>query len=478
MRPRSAPPDGGGQALLVLLLAAQFMVVADSSIMNVALPSIQTALGFSPSGLQWVLTAYALTYGGFLLLGGRLGDLVGSRRVLLAGLVVFALASLGGGLAVSPAMLVLARAVQGFGAALIAPATLALINMTVVGDARRRRALSWWGAVNAAGFAAGVLLGGVLVEFLSWRAALLVNVPATVLAGLGAVRLLPAEATSTARGHYDLPGAVTVTAPMALLVYLFSRAPEVGWTSVATLMPLVCALALMGGFVVIEARAAAPLVPLGMFRHRLVSAANGVIAMFGLCAGVGLFFLLSLYMQQVWGYSPLLTGLAFLPLGLLIFASAPLVGRLLTLLSAAWVLLPGLGLTAAGLGWLSLLSPHGGYLTGLLPGLVLIGLGYGPVQVTTVTAATTSRPASEQGLASGVFNTTANVAGALGAAIYTQIVASAGQTSDPTALASGYTTAFTVGAALAALALALAVIAFPRTSPPHRHGLLEQNQKT
>lgn len=447
----------------VLLLTAQLLVVADASVINVALPSIASALGFDRGGLQWVVTAYVLTYGGFLLLGGRLGDLLGSRRVLIVGLVIFGAAALAGGLAPSGPVLIAARAVQGFGAALITPTTLSLINTTHAAGTARNKALGWWGSINAAGFAVGVLLGGVLVEFLSWRAVLLINIPIAAPMAAAAWQLLPAVSTPRTARRPDVAGAVTITAAAALLIYAVTQAPERGWANPITVALLVAAAVSMAVFLLAETRSPAPLVPLSIFRGRKLRAANSVIFLFGLTSGAGVFLMLSLYMQQVLGYNALITGLAFLPLGALVLVIAPLTGRLMSRFRLRTTLLVGLVLVTSGLGYFTMLSRTGSYLTELLPGMALFGMGYGLVLVPTVTAATADLPATQQGLASGIVNTVANVAGAVGVAVYVTtaaVVASATGYSHAPA-ATGYAGAFFVGTAALALAIPLTAMTFP-----------------
>src|SRR4051794_21133686 len=305
---------------LVLLSAAQFVVVLDASIVNVALPSIGHALHISASNLQWVVNAYTLTFGGFLLLGGRAADLFGRRRVFIGGLVLFALASLAGGLAQSEGWLIAARAVQGLGAAIISPAALSIVTTTFAEGAERNKALGVWGAVAGAGGAAGVLLGGILTDSLGWEWVLFVNVP-IALAAAAITPLLVAESTSPERQGFDVAGALTITAGLALLIYSVVGTTDHGWGSARTLAGLAAAVVLIAAFVVREATARFPLVRLGILRTRNLAAANVV----GLMTGGSLFamfFFISLYLQGVLGYSPLKTGFAYLPLALTIFLAA------------------------------------------------------------------------------------------------------------------------------------------------------------
>src|SRR3954464_5081601 len=343
----SAPLQDRRWLALVLLSAAQFVVVLDASIVNVALPSIQKALDFSDSNLQWVVNAYTLTFGGFLLLGGRAADLFGRRRVFMGGLVLFSLASLAGGLAQSEGWLIVARAVQGLGAAIISPAALSIVTTTFAEGAERNKALGVWGAVAGAGGAAGVLFGGVLTDSLGWEGVLFVNVPI----GLAAAALTPmlvAESTSPERQGFDVLGAVTVTAGLALLIYTVVGTVDHGWGATRTVAGFVVAALLIAGFVLRESTARSPLIRLGILRNRTLSTANVV----GLMTGGSLFsmfFFISLYLQRVLGYSPLKTGFAYLPLAVTIFLSAGAASALVQRLGVRTVLVTGLGFVTVGL---------------------------------------------------------------------------------------------------------------------------------
>ena len=345
---------------LVLLAAAQFVVVLDASIVNVALPSIGESLSFSQDDLSWVINAYTLTFGGFLLLGGRMADLLGRRRMFIAGLIVFAGASLAGGLAQSDVWLIAARAVQGLGAALLSPAALSLVTVLFAEGAERNKAMGVWGAVAGSGGAAGVLLGGMLTEWAGWEWVLYVNVPIGIAAALLSPRLLPESRAEGAR-HFDIAGAVTVTLGLSLLVYSLVNANEAGWASAETLILLAVAAALIVGFVVIERRTKAPLVPFpGIFRHRSITGIN-VTALLIAMALFSMFFFISLYMQQVLGYDPLEAGLAYLPLAFGIIVSAGVASQLVTRFGVRPVLVTGLILTAVGLLWFSQISVGGSY---------------------------------------------------------------------------------------------------------------------
>src|SRR5499427_2061077 len=408
---------------LALLAMAEFVVVLDASIVNIALPSIGRGLHFSLANLSWVVNAYVLTFGGFLLLGGRIADLVGRRRVFMIGLGVFALASLAGGLAQSPAWLIGARAVQGLGAALLAAAALSLVTAIFSEGAERNRALSVWGAVAGSGAAAGVLLGGVLTSGLGWRSILFVNVPIGIVAILLTPRLIAESGADTVRRGFDLPGAVTVTAGLSALVYALVRASAVGWGSVQTIGVLVAAAALLVSFVAIERRSQAPLVPFGFFRNLNVSAANATMLATG-AAIIGLFYFLSLYMQKVLGYSALKAGTAQLPLAAGIVLAAAIAAPLVARLGLRRVLIGGLALFAGGLVWFAQLPVHGSYLADLLGPSMLIALGLGFAFVPITILAETGVHDREYGLASGLLNTSQQVGGALGLAVLTTIATS------------------------------------------------------
>ena len=359
MSPTDSPRDKN--LALALLAMAQFVVVLDASIVNVALPSIGRELDFAQDDLSWVINSYTLFFGGFLLLGGRLADLLGRRRMFIYGMWLFALASLAGGLAQSDIWLIVARAVQGLGAALISPAALAIVTTTFREGAERNKALGVWGAVAGSGGAAGVLLGGILTESLGWEWVLFVNVPIGIAAALIAPRLL-GESRDTSRGSFDIAGAVSVTAGLALLVYTLVDANDAGWASTQTLVLGAVSLALLAVFVAIELRTRHPLVPFSIFRQRTLRGANVV----GLLLGMSLFsmfFFISLYMQQVLGYEPLKAGLAYLPLALTIIVSAGVASALVTRIGFKPTLIAGMLFIAAGLVWFAQVSAPGGSAT-------------------------------------------------------------------------------------------------------------------
>ncbi|MEA2140666.1 MAG: hypothetical protein QOC91_765 [Solirubrobacteraceae bacterium] len=460
---------------LALLAMTQFVVVIDASIVNVALPSIGRALRFSQDDLTWVVNAYTLTFGGFLLLGGRLADLMGRRKMFMLGLVVFSLASLVGGLAQSEPWLIAARAVQGLGAAIVSPAALSIITTTFSEGAERNRALGVWGAVAGAGGAAGVLLGGVLTSGLSWRWVLFVNVPIGVFCALLAPRLLQESRSDQDTRSFDIPGAIAVTAGLALLVYALVDAVNAGWGSTETLLEIAGALALLATFLVIEMRSRAPLMPFSIFRLRTLRGADAVALLIGMSL-FSMFFFVSLYMQQVLHFSALKAGLSYLPLAIAIILSAGAASVGVTRFGFKPILVIGLLFVAAGLFWFSRVPGTGGTFVANVLGpslLAAIGLGLSFVPV-TIAAVTGTRP-HEAGLASGLVNTAQQVGGALGLAILatvansrTNAVVHAGQHNLGIALTKGFERAFLVGAGFAlAGALLTAVLISSRDSRAH-----------
>ena len=452
---------------LILLCVAQFVVVLDASIVNVALPSIGSALDFSQSNLAWVVNAYVLTFGGFLLLGGRMADLLGRRRVFMGGLVLFALASLVGGFAQSEGWLIAARAVQGLGAALLSPAALSIITTTFSDGAERNKALGVWGAVAGSGGAAGVLLGGVLTDGLGWEWVLWVNVPIGLIAAAVTPSLIAESRSDNERRHFDLAGAVSVTAGLSVLVYALVDATDAGWGSTQTLGLLAVSAALLAAFVAVERRSAAPLVPFGIFRLRTLTGANVV----GLLVGASLFsmfFFISLYMQQVLGYSAIKAGLSYLPLAITIIVAAGVASQLVTRVGFKPVLMTGMAFIAAGLIWFGQVSVGGGYVSDILGPSLLAAVGLGFAFVPVTIAAMAGVPERDAGLASGLINTAQQIGGALGLAVLATIANS--RTDDlmasargnpaelPHALTEGFQSAFLTGAGIALLGLVLAMV--------------------
>ncbi|HEX3830766.1 MAG TPA: MFS transporter [Solirubrobacteraceae bacterium] len=460
---------------LLLLAMTQFVIVIDASIVNVALPSIGSALHFSRDDLTWVVNAYTLTFGGFLLLGGRMADLLGRRRMFMLGLVLFAAASFAGGIAQSEGWLIAARVVQGLGAAIVSPAALSIITTTFAEGAERNRALGIWGAVAGAGGAAGVLLGGVLTSGLSWRWVLFVNVPIAVIAAAMAPRTLLESRREEAGNTFDIPGAVTVTAGLALLVYAVVEAVNVGWGATRTILCIAGAIVLLISFIGIEMRQRDPLMPFTIFRLRTLRGANIV----GLLIGMSLFsmfFFISLYLQNVLGYSPIKTGVAYLPLAVGIIISAGVASQLVTRLGFKTPLIAGLLLITGGLLWFSQVPATGGSYAADVLGpslLAAVGLGFAFVPVTI--AAVTGTRSDEAGLASGLINTSQQVGGALGLAILATIANSktkdvllSGVHNSAIALTKGFDRAFLIGAGFAFVgAILAAVLISSRDSRQH-----------
>jgi EmrB/QacA subfamily drug resistance transporter len=453
---------------LALLCVAQFVVVLDASIVNVALPTIGEALDFSESNLPWVVNAYVLTFGGFLLLGGRLADLLGRRRIFMFGLVLFALASLAGGLATNSGQLITARAVQGLGAAILSPAALSIVATTFRDGAERNKALGIWGAVAGSGGAAGVLLGGVLTEYLGWEWVLWVNVPIGIAAAAVAPSLIVETRAEDEVRHFDVAGATTITLSLSALVFGLLDAESAGWGSAQTIGTLVASVLLLVAFIAIERRSRAPLVPFSIFRVRTITGANVVGTLVG-ASLFSMFFFISLYMQQVLGYSPIHAGLSYLPLAVSIILSAGIASQLVTKVGFKPILATGMGLIAIGLLWFSQISVDGSFLADILgPSLfAAVGLGFAFVPVTI--AAVSGVEDREQGLASGLINTSQQVGGALGLAILAAVANSIiGSSHDPAVLVEGFQSAFLVGAAFALLGL-LATLLLIRSSDSRAH---------
>jgi EmrB/QacA subfamily drug resistance transporter len=408
--------------VLVLVCLAQFMVVLDATITNVALPSIQEDLDFTQNSLQWVINAYTLVFGGFLLLGGRAGDLFGRKRIFLAGVVIFTAASLANGLSQSGGMLIVFRALQGLGAALVSPAALSIITTTFAEGEDRAKALGVWSAIAAGGAAFGLLLGGILTDLLSWEWIFFVNVPIGVAAFVLSMRHVPESVAPERPDTIDLPGAISVTAGLMVLVFALVKAQDYGWGSARTLGLGAVAVALLAAFVVIESRSKAPLIRLGIFRSRNISGANAVMLL--VIGGMyAFFFLVSLYVQQVLGYSPLEAGLAFLPFTLGIIVGAGLSQPLARRIPVHLIALMGIGLAVLGLVILRGAGVDGTYLGNLLPGIIPMSIGMGMTFLPLTLVATTGVSASDAGLASGLFNTSQQVGGALGLAVLSTIAA-------------------------------------------------------
>ncbi|GIJ57572.1 MFS transporter [Virgisporangium aurantiacum] len=451
-----------GVLTLLLLCTVQFMDIVDSSIMNVALPSIRADLGFSQQRLQWVLSGYLVTYGGFLLLGGRAADLLGRRRLLVAGTVVFAVSSLVGGLATGAGMLIGARVVQGVGAALMAPAGLSILTTTFADGRDRTRALGVWGAISGIGAAAGVFLGGVLSQGPGWRWVLFVNVPVCVAIVVAAFRLVPGERRRTRTATFDLPGAVLVTAAMLVLVFALVKAPDEGWGSRHTIGELATAAVLLAAFVVVERRSRDPLFPFTVFRTRGLAAAN-LTQLIAFAGFLSMFFFLTLYMQNVLGFTPIESGSAYLPVTAGIIVAAGVSSQLVPRIGTRPVIVAGTLVAAVGVFMLSRIPTDGTYPADLLPGLAVMSFGLGAVFVTVTTAANAGVPADKAGLAAGLLNTSLQLGSALGLAIFSAIASArtdhrlASGAAAPDALTSGFAGALiaAAGALLVAAVIAL-----------------------
>ncbi|HWE33100.1 MAG TPA: MFS transporter [Solirubrobacteraceae bacterium] len=462
--------------LLFVVCLAQFMVILDVSIVNVALPSIHTGLHFSTTGLQWVVNAYTLTFAGFLLLGGRAADLLGRRLVFITGTAAFAVCSLVCALASSRGLLLGARALQGLAGALLSPATLSIITSTFREGVERNRGLGIWGAMGGLGASSGALLGGILTQSFSWPAIFAVNVPlGAIVIALG-MRVIPKGAARDVESerHFDVTGAVLVTAGLALATFGIVRTDTLGWGSAGVLIPLAAAAALLAAFVYVEERVAArPLMPLSIFRLRQLTAANLVVVLLymGLFAS---FFFVTLYLQQTLHYSALDAGFAFLPWTLSVFGGSTLAPRLVARFGLRTVLAGGMLLATLGLAYFTGVKPGGSYVAQVLPGAIPAGLGMGLALVTGTVAAVQGVPGEQSGLASGLLNTSRLVGGALGLAILSTVAA--GQSRGLTgagAVTNGFSLAFWVGAGftLAGAVAALTLLAPGRSlaavdSPP------------
>ncbi len=462
-------------ALLIVCLG-DLMIVLDVTIVGVALPSIREDLGFSETSLAWVVNAYLLTFGGFLLLGGRLGDLFGHRRLFLAGITLFTLASLACGLATSQAALVGARAVQGVGGAVVSAVALSLIVTLFTEPADRAKAMGVFGFVASGGGSIGVLLGGVLTDALTWHWIFLVNVPIGIAVVVFSLLVLPGGRGMATGARLDVAGAVVVTASVMVAVYAIVNGNEVGWTTFRTLGLLALAAVLMGGFLLVESRAAAPLVPLALFRLRNLAVSN-VVGILWSAAMFAWFFLSALYLQLVLGYSPMEVGLAFLPGNLIMAAfSVGLSARIVMRYGIRKPLGMGLGLAAVGLLLFARAPVDGTFLVDVLPSMILLGIGAGMAFNPVLLAAMGDVPQEEAGLASGVVNTAFMMGGALGLAVLASLAASrtdaltASGSSELAALAGGYHAAFLVGAVFAAAAGAVGVLLLRPASVAAMHG--------
>lgn len=457
----TAPAAGSGASrrwlALGLIAAAQFMVIMDTSIIGVALPGIQADLGFTPEGLSWVFNAYVVAFGGLLLLGGRLSDLLGARRVFATGWAVLAVGSLVAGLAGTPAVELVGRAVQGAGSALIAPAALTLL-FTIFGGSPKEltRALALYGAAAPAGGTAGVFLGGLLTEYASWPWVFFINLPLAAVVLLLTPSVMPAGATR--RGSLDLAGAVTVTAGLASIVFAVVRAPQAGWTSTGTLVAGLGGLALLGLFVLLQARREQPLVRLGIFRAPNLAGANAAQFLLG-AAWIPMFFFVNLYLQQVLGLGAFASGAALLPLTVTIMVGMIAVApRLIARFGPKAMTVAGLVTLAAGLVWLSAISPDGSFAADVLPATLVTAAGMAMAFIPSLGLALSSAAPEEAGLASGLVNTNYQIGSALGLAAMTAVASAAGadQVGDLTALTDGFSAGLLGAAGIAAVGAVVA----------------------
>lgn len=453
---------------LAILAAAQFMVILDVTIVNVALPAIRTALNFkTDSDLQWIITAYALVFGGFLLLGGRLADLFGRRKFFITGTILFALSSLAAGLAQNPTQLIVFRALQGLGGALLSPAALSLVLTIFQEGPERNKALGVWSMVAAGGGAIGLLLGGVLTQYIEWRWIFFINAPIALVVIIMALRNVPASLPQE-REKVDYIGAVAITGSLMSLVYALAKAAENGWGALGTIIALAASIVLMTIFIVNELKVAKPLIKLSIFRRRNVTGGSIVLLLMP-AAMFGLFFYLSIYMQQILNYSPTKTGLANLPFTLTIMVVAGVLSKQIGKLNYQYILVFAPLLAAAGLLYFSRLPLQANYLTDILPGIILMAAGMAMVFVTTSIAATDGVSKEESGLVSGLLNTGQQVGGAIGLAVLTVISTAATKSylaasggnpaATPQALVNGFQQGFIVASffAIAASIVALTV---------------------
>jgi EmrB/QacA subfamily drug resistance transporter len=467
--------------MLFFVCLAQFMVILDVAVVNVALPSMRTGLHFSTTGLQWVVNAYTLTFAGLMMLGGRCADLVGRRRMFLAGVALFTLASLACAVADTRGLLIGARALQGLGGAIVSPATLSIITSSLPEGRERNRGLGLWAAVGGLGASSGVLLGGVLTQTLGWPAIFAINVPLGALVIAGGLRALPVDAPADGPRNFDVTGALLVTAGLVTLTYGIVRTGALGWGSTGVLVPLALAGVLLGGFVFVERRIArAPLVPLSIFRIAQLRAAN-LIVLLMYFAMFSMFFFITLYLQRVLHEDALQAGLAFLPMTLAVFTGSSLAPRLVARTGLRTVITSGMVLATVGLALFTGVHPGGNYFALVLPGAVVSGLGMGLGLVGSTIAATQGVPREQSGLASGLLNMSRLFGGALGLAVLSTIATSAshaGSAASPLQrLTDGYGVAFTVGASIT-VAGALVALGLLRARPVDQTVALAKARET
>ncbi len=464
IRRRYVPP---AWAVLLAACVGQFLVVLDVSVVNVALPSIRAELGLSVTGLQWVVNAYALTFAGFLLLGGRAADLFGRKRMFLVGLGLFTLASLAGGLSQQPWQLVTARAVQGLGAAVLSPATLTILTTNFPHGHERTKAIATWTAVGAGGGAAGALVGGVLTDFLSWRWVLLVNVPVGALVLVLAAWRLAESRDTTARRRLDVPGALLVTGGVAALAYGIVESGPHGWGAAGVLLPILGGVLLLAVFALVETRTKVPLIPLGLFRSRSVTAGNAVMLVCSL-AMFSMWYFMSLYLQNVLHYSPLRAGFGFLPYSTAIILGSKLAPRIMVRVGGRTLAVAAVLMEVAGFLWQSRMTDHGTYLTTILGPALLMSFGAGVVATVLAATATSGVAPSEAGLSSGLVNTSRQMGGAIGLTILSTVAAGrvGSATTTTSVLAAGYGRVYLVAACFLLSAAVIMVLALPRAPRP------------
>jgi EmrB/QacA subfamily drug resistance transporter len=485
----TAPSSGEHQRshwlVLVVVCFAQFMVVLDATIVNVALPSIQSGLDLSRANLQWIVNAYTLVFGGFLLLGGRMADLTGRRRMFVIGTLIFTAASAANAMAQSGEMLIVARGFQGLGGAMISPAALSIITTSYAEGPERTKALSVWGGIAAGGAAFGLLLGGILTETLSWHWNFIVNVPIGLLVVLAALKIVPESRAETTHRHFDVAGATTVTTGLMLLVYAIVKAEEWGWGSIRLLIWAGGAIALLASFVAIELRSPAPLVRLSFFRMRWISSAN--LTMFAVAGGMfAMFYFASLYVQQILGFGPMKAGFAFLPTSLTIMVGAVVSQQLVGRVGVKPVAMAGMTLAAAGLSILAWTTTIDGTYPRMLIGMLPMALGMGMTFVPLTLVATAGVEAADAGLASGTFNTSQQIGGALGLAVLATLAndktasmlnSATNAAGQQTALVAGFQVAFTTAAGLMVFGLLLVSLLLRQRDVAHVHvGAIEAGQ--
>jgi EmrB/QacA subfamily drug resistance transporter len=467
--------------VFTLVAIAQFMVVLDSAITIVALPAIKQQLHFSDSSLQWIVTAYALTFGGFLLLGGRAADLFGRRRTLLTGMIAFTAFSFLIGISHSTTMLIVLRALQGVSAAFMSPSALSIVLTTFRDGPDRNRALAYWTLVATGGAAIGLLLGGVLTQYVGWRWNFFINVPVGIVMAAAIAKFVPVHAREDKYTGLDLPGAALVTSSLIGLVFAFSQASAWGWLSPSILGIMAGSLLLLAGFIFNESRVKHPLMPLSIFKIRNVTGANLMMAPI-YATILGMFFLVTLYVQTVLNFSPVKAGLAFLPMPLVLAVMSTQIPKLVARFGFKRFLILGPSFVGLGLAWLTRLPVDGNYFVNLLPALLFLPVGMGMTFMPLIAAATSGVPGREAGLASGLITTSQQMGGALGLAILSSVAASVtaasahlGQTA---ALVHGFSRAMAVGLVFIAVAviLAITIIRQPRMPKPQRDGVLSRDE--